>query len=101
MSDFIRRYRNIIIVISLTVVAFVVYSLFFTGTPRSALMTEEVNATEAAVEQELISLLLQLRSIKLDTALFSNTRFQSLEDFGQEIVDEPVGRTNPFAPLGQ
>lgn len=101
MGDFIQRYQNIIIIIGLIVVAFVAYTLFFTGAPQDALTTENIDPAESAVEQELISLLLQLRSIELDVALFSDTRFQSLEDFGQEIVNEPVGRTNPFAPLGQ
>jgi len=101
MDDFIRRYQNILIIIGLVVAAFVAYSLFFTGTPRDALTTENIDPTSSAVEQELIGLLLQLRSIELDVSFFSDTRFRSLEDFGQDVVNEPVGRTNPFAPLGQ
>lgn len=100
MNDFIRQYQNIFVIAGVIILAFVLYSLFFTGgTPTPALTTENVAASQTAVEQELISLLLELRSIKLDESIFADTRFRGLEDFGQNVIEEPVGRTNPFAPL--
>ena len=99
--NLIKKYQNIFIIGGLLIGAFVVYSIFFTGGNDAALTAQDVDPSQSAVEQELISLLLELRSITLDTTIFSDTRFQSLEDFSQDIVAEPVGRTNPFAPLGE
>lgn len=101
MITFIKKYQNIFVIAGLIVAAFVVYSLFFTGKDNSTLTTEDVSPAQTAVEQELISLLLELRSITLTTDIFADPRFQALQDFSQDIVSEPVGRTNPFAPLGQ
>ncbi|XKT74762.1 MAG: hypothetical protein ACJKTH_01595 [Patescibacteria group bacterium UBA2163] len=102
MSDFLKQYQNIFIIVALIVIAFIGYTFFFAGEDNDASLTVE-QAEEAPTEvgQELIGLLLELRSIQLDTSLFSDERFQSLQDFGQQIISEPVGRPNPFAPLGQ
>ena len=49
---------------------------------------------------DLIALLLELKSIKLDTAILQNPTFLTLQDFSVTLIPEPVGRVNPFAPLG-
>ncbi|MSU73660.1 hypothetical protein EXS56_00810 [Candidatus Kaiserbacteria bacterium] len=53
----------------------------------------------AQADPGIVPTLLTLRSVKLDGAVFSSTAFTQLKDFSTEIVSEPVGRTNPFAPL--
>lgn len=101
MMNFFTRYKQLLVIGAIVVVAFIGYSLFLkpeTGNPLSA---QDIDPSQTAVEQELIGLLLQLRSIKLDTAIFSDERFRALKDFSQQIVEEPRGRDNPFAPLGQ
>ena len=50
--------------------------------------------------QQILEILLALRAVKLDETLFSNQAFISLKDFSTPIVPEPVGRPDPFAPLG-
>lgn len=50
--------------------------------------------------QRILEILLALRSVKLDDAIFSSNSFISLKDFSTPIVPEPVGRADPFAPLG-
>ena len=62
------------------------------GTPSAA-------GTSATVDQGIVPTLLTLRAVKLDGTIFSNPTFLSLKDYSTEIVPEPVGRTNPFAPL--
>ncbi len=102
MINIIKRYKNSLIVVAVVLVAFVVYGIFFTPDRSNPLTVERtVRAGQSAVEQELIGLLLELRSITLDTDVFDDARFRSLEDFSQQIVAEPVGRENPFAPIGQ
>lgn len=98
MSIF-TRFKNIFIILVVVAAAFVAYSVFFTGGNTGALTVQEVDPSQTAVEQELIALLLQLKSIKLDPSLFDNADFQSLQDFSQGLVPEPVGRPNPFSPL--
>lgn len=61
-----------------------------------------ITATESNTQQsEALSALLEMRTIKLDGRLFENRAFQSLVDTNREIVPEPVGRQNPFAPIGE
>lgn len=49
--------------------------------------------------QEVVDILRQLDAVKLDGTIFSEPAFVSLKDFSTQIVPEPVGRQNPFAPL--
>lgn len=49
--------------------------------------------------QEVVETLLALRAITLDGSIFSDPAFASLRDTSTDIVQEPVGRPNPFAPL--
>ena len=54
----------------------------------------------ASPNADLVAMLNQLHSIQLNTDLFSNPLFQSLQDFGLTVVPEPKTRNNPFAPIG-
>ena len=101
MMKLLVQYRNVVFVLAAVVIAFALYTYFFPGGGNNAVLSEEeVVPAEEATNQDLITLLLQLRSITLDGKIFSDPVFKSLADFGQELVPEPVGRTNPFAPLG-
>lgn len=98
MMNFIRQYQTAIAFIIIVMVLFGGYQYFFaTGTERVVTATD---APGAGVDQDLIALLFELRAIRLDDAIFSDPLFHSLQDFGQELVAEPIGRQNPFAPLG-
>jgi len=55
--------------------------------------------TSGGSEDDLFVSLLELRSINLDDQIFANPAFASLRDRGTDIVGEPVGRENPFAPF--
>jgi len=100
MMNFFSKFKGVIAVLIAVVIAFFVYSYFFTGTPQPVLSSTAPADSNAAVDQDLITLLLTLKNIKLDGTIFSDPVFQSLQDFGKDLVQEPVGRTNPFAPLG-
>ncbi len=96
-----KQYQQVITIGLVVIAGFVAYSVFFKPTNENALTAQTVDPSKTAVEQELIALLIELRSIKLDTAVFGDERFKALQDFSQQIVQEPIGRENPFAPLGQ
>ena len=94
----IKRYQNIIMIAVIVIAAFIAYSYFF-APKDEAVLTQESATTQSDVDKELIALLFELKAISLDDAIFSNPQFQSLQDFSQTLVPEPVGRTNPFAPF--
>lgn len=100
--NFFKQNQTAILVVVIIVIAFFAYTYFFTGEEESGsvLQTEEVSVV-APADQDLISLLLELKSITLNEGIFSDSAFTSLQDFSQELIPEPVGRVNPFAPLGR
>ncbi len=51
--------------------------------------------------QEILALLADLKKVRLDESIFSDPKFQELQDFSMELNPEPKGRPNPFAPLGR
>lgn len=53
----------------------------------------------AQVDQGIVPTLLMLRAVKLDGTIFSAPAFTRLKDISTDIIEEPVGRPNPFAPL--
>ncbi len=57
-------------------------------------------SVDAAMGQDLLAALALLKTIRLDTSMFTDPLFKSLSDWGKEIPSQPVGRRNPFAPLG-
>lgn len=59
----------------------------------------EANA-DAALGGDLLAALALLRTIQLDTSVFTDPIFKNLSDWGKKIAPQPAGRRNPFAPLG-
>jgi hypothetical protein len=110
--------RNIIILIVVFIIGVVGYSVFFkkatTPSTGSLQTSSGLDASAAAgsgseagsesdlvVGKEFLSLLLNIRSIKLDDSIFTSKAFTTLQDFSRPIpVDSNPGRPNPFAPLG-
>lgn len=92
--------RNILVTVGLGVVVAggVWYGMTSNSSP-ALLTTEDVSGVGSTAERELIDTLLALREVSLDGSIFSNPAFLSLRDFGIQIVPEPAGRRNPFAPL--
>lgn len=72
------------------------FGLSSSSAPQPLLATD---AQTTVADQELVATLLELRAVSLNGTIFSDPVFLSLKDFGKEIIPEPVGRPNPFAPL--
>jgi len=97
----ILKHKKIIIASILIVIAFFIYSAYFKPSQDSGLvMVNNQTATQFAAGKEVLTLLIDLKSIKLDGNIFNNKIFKSLEDFSLPIDPEPKGRINPFAPIG-
>lgn len=98
--SFFSRYQTVILIGVLVIGGFFVYTYFFTGTTQQGLAVTPTAGAGVTVDQDLIALLTTLKSIKLNADIFSGQSFRSLQDYSQALVPEPIGRTNPFAPLG-
>lgn len=74
---------------------------FFAGQSGTGAVANMSGAAAASAEEEdLINQLLELKSLRLDESIFSDPHFRSLTDFSVTIPPEPVGRSNPFLPIG-
>ena len=95
MLNSFAQHKIIIAVGAIVVIGIAWYMLSSGSSDTSNLVTEEMDAGD----QELIQSLQILRAIQLDPSIFSNPSYLSLRDFSTQIIPEPVGRPDPFAPL--
>lgn len=96
--------KKIIITVLILGLGFVVY-LYFKGddVESTDLLLANSGSPEQAADilgQEIIRALNQIEALQLDRAIFEDPVFLSLVDRSKEIPPEPVGRINPFAPIG-
>jgi hypothetical protein len=96
--SFISQHKILTALIALVVFGLGWYVLSG-GSSSPATLTTTVATGGSAADKNLVSTLLALRAVKLDGTIFSDPGFTSLKDFSTQIVPEPVGRPNPFAPL--
>lgn len=92
--------KNILFALVLAVILWLGYRLFFAGDESAAPLSATVLSQASRDTQEFLRTIQELREIKIDGEIFKDPRFQSFVDHRQPIVEEPVGRSNPFAPIG-
>jgi hypothetical protein len=103
--DWIKKHIILILVLVVVIVGGVWYGMSGGGTASQTLLTTDVvndsgSPSEDTVDRDLVETLLTLRAITLSGTIFTNPAFKSLQNFNTTIVPEPVGRANPFAPIG-
>ncbi len=49
---------------------------------------------------DFLSIVAGLRTITIDTSIFTNPAFTQLVDFGVPLTPQPVRNSNPFLPYG-
>ncbi len=108
------KIKNIIILVVVAVVLVLVYIFFIKKAPENASLTSssgvpatgDVSTTTpndetTDISSGFISLLLSVKSIKLDDSILKDQAFLSLRDSSITLVqDGNEGRPNPFAPIG-
>jgi hypothetical protein len=114
------KLRNIIIFISIALVIVLVYVFFIkspsqdtaenanlvTTTPAGAVAPVSGTATDAnasaKITGDFLTLLLNVKNIKLDDSIFADPAFLSLHDSTITLTEDPSqeGRANPFAQIG-
>ncbi len=93
--------KKITVAVILTfILAFAVYFFFFRSTEVAIVLDEFGNPVQAqVVGQDLIDLLSELQSVKLDDSLFVSPAFLGLVDSSVLLSPQPQGRENPFSPI--
>ena len=100
MGFFSRHAVLILYAIVIAGIAWWALTSFSSSQSSSSLLTTQgVDSSLSPQDQSLVATLLQLRSVTLNSGIFSEPAFTALQDFSTPIVSEPVGRTDPFAPL--
>lgn len=93
--------KNILLVGALIVVGIAGYFIFAGGSAEPAPLTEIQSGSSSQIGQEIVIELNRLKSLQnINGDLFKNSAFVSLKDFTQIVVPQSVGRSNPFAPIG-
>lgn len=93
--------KNIFFALALAGILWLGYRIFFAADDTSETLNAGVVTEASRDTQEFLRTLQQLRGITLNQQIFTDPRFQSLVDQRQPIIPEPIGRQNPFAPIGQ
>ena len=78
------------------------YSKGSSSASTSQLISSSPNNTaQGAVGADVLSILNNVSSINIDANFFQTPAYQSLVDYSIAVPPQPVGRNNPFAPVGQ
>lgn len=91
--------KNLLFALGLALIVWLGYAVFFQGNDSVDTQNEQIAGQAVAETQVFLARLHLIRSLKIDGAIFKDTRFSSLVDFREELVPEPTGRRNPFAPV--
>ncbi len=92
--------KIIITILVLAGIGFFGYNYLTRSSSPNDTLIEQTGVNTSAMGVEVLSALNQLRTLKLDGSIFKDKTFMSLHDFSKPILPEPVGRINPFSPIG-
>ncbi len=92
--------NGIITLIAIVIVLGGVYYFLNRDTTPDELLVSVTPNLGDELGAEIVTSLARLNQIELDQSIFQSRIFTSLEDFTTELRSEPVGRTNPFSPVG-
>ncbi|MDR3558248.1 MAG: hypothetical protein P4L61_01825 [Candidatus Pacebacteria bacterium] len=98
--------KTIIIGIAIVVVVAGIWYFYGKGSSSSStsqLLSSSSNAdsSSAAVGADVLNILNSVSSINIDSSFFATAAYQSLVDYSITVPPQAVGRSNPFAPVGQ
>ena len=106
----LKTIKNIIIYVILAAVLTLVYLYFIKKSPNQEILISSVATTlpetktndqTSKLTKDFLSILLNVKNIKLDDSIFLSPAFSNLRDSSISLVQDQIeGRLNPFAPLG-
>ncbi len=72
----------------------------FAPNDSGIIVVENEATTKNSQGLEFLRLLQSLNGLRLNGDVLKDPAFMGLTDFSVELKDEPIGRKNPFLPLG-
>lgn len=96
----IKNKKNILFSIIMMFICFFAYQYWVGAAESDYQLISIKDAASGDVGNETLQLLSELRTLVLDEDIFTDRTFQNLEDFSVELQPQPIGRNNPFAPIG-
>ena len=97
--EFFGKHKTTILITLGVIVVIGIWWGFSQETPSTSLIETQTSSVVSPEDRGLVDTLLQLRAVSLSGTIFSDPAFMSLRDFGKQVIPEPVGRPNPFAPV--
>jgi hypothetical protein len=97
MMDFISQHKIASLIILLLLIGAAWWG--FTANSAPAPVIVSTTAATSTQDAQLVSTLLQLQAVTLSGTILSDPGFLALQDYTTQVVTEPIGRPNPFAPL--
>ena len=95
--DLIKQHKLISLLIVVVLIGIAWYE--FSGSSAPAPVLSTTGTATDTQDAQLVSTLLQLQTVTLSGTILNDPGFLSLQDYTTQIVSEPVGRPNPFAPI--
>ncbi|OGI61106.1 hypothetical protein A2814_02100 [Candidatus Nomurabacteria bacterium RIFCSPHIGHO2_01_FULL_38_19] len=105
------KIKNIIIFTAIGAVLILVYIFFIKKSPEQPAListfsgeaepSADTSSQSSSITKDFLTLLLNVKNIKLDNTIFSDVAFSNLRDSSIVLIpDGTEGRPNPFAPFG-
>jgi len=92
------------IIILLVIVILALGFFYYSGSSDldgGGLLEQEQTDPEAELASlRVLALLNQIKSLRINAALFQSPTYQTLQDNSVPVLPQNVGRANPFAPIG-
>ncbi len=88
------------IIAILLVIGAIGYYFYSSGSNGSASSSFTISSATSSVGANVLGLLNQIHSLKIDASLFQSPVYQSLNDFTVQVPPEPIGKSNPFVAGG-
>lgn len=102
--------KPILVIVVIAAIGFLLYKYFLSSkevtsplvsSNSGGVLPSDGGVSSADLNNEFLDLLLNMKNIDLDTSIFQEQAFQNLQDFSVTVTQEPSGRSNPFAPIGE
>ena len=111
MIDTLKKFKYPIIIVIVIVIGFIAYTVYTNANTDTSSATAlqktsmDTNSASAVPNNELaksfVDQLLTIQSIDLRVGIFSDPVFNALVDNHAVINPQPIGRPNPFSPIGK
>jgi len=97
MMDYASQHKMISLLVLILLIAAAWWGFTQNSSPGAGVLISTV--ATSSQDAQIVSVLLQLQAVQLNGTVLTDPGFLSLQDFTTQIVSEPIGRPNPFAPL--